>query len=91
MTKKVKGFYESYKRASATTLNDVYTSYSSRKASAFEWCRNKCEELNGFDFKVVSACTNFFTVGFMYPDPETGEIRFCYETHLNTYDEKVEV
>lgn len=80
------GFYESYKRATATELHHVYKSYSKRKAIAFDDCKELCRQLNGEDFKVVSACSNFFTVGFIYPDAD-GLYHFRYETHANSYDE----
>lgn len=86
MTKKQTALLNQYNRATARTLYDVYGRYSYAKEKAYNWCIEKMNDLNGFDGRICSATCNFFTFAFQYPDPETGVLRLCYETHRNTYD-----
>jgi hypothetical protein len=70
--------YESYKRSSTTTLREVYGSYSSAKAKAYEYCRNLMAEKNGHGFRIISANGWMFTAGFMFE--EDGKQMFMYIT-----------
>lgn len=72
--------YEMWEGSNARELGDVYASYSVYKERAMRRCKQLCEDLGGFDLKIVSHNTNMFTVGFEYPDAETGELMFAYIT-----------
>ena len=70
------------------TLEDVYTKYSNEKAGAFNYCRELCAALNGYNFRIISANTFVFSVFFEYVEASTGALcgayitrdydRFCY-------------
>lgn len=60
----------------ACNLEDVYGCYSEAKASAYNWCRSKCDSKNGYYFRIISHNGFQFTVGYLYNtvDEETAEI-----------------
>lgn len=62
------------------TLSDVYGSYSSKKAAAYEYCRMLCDKFNGERFCIASHNNNVFTVDFDFPHPETGEMMHAHIT-----------
>lgn len=84
MTRKQATLLDNYRRATATRLTDVYTRHSWKKEKAFQWCENKKAGLNGYDARICSASSHFFTYAFCY-DAADGQ-HLCYETHANTYD-----
>ena len=75
-----KAQYIHYLRSNARKLSDVYGSYSQFKEEAMERCLKLMRDLNGRDLKIISHNSNYFTVGFMYTDEETGEVMFAYIT-----------
>jgi hypothetical protein len=81
------GHYEMYKRSSATTLRDVYDSWSRAKENAYEYCRNLMAEKNGHGFRIITANTFMFTAGFEFE--EDGKQMFMYIT--KTKDVAVEI
>lgn len=64
-TKQAQGFIKSYNRATATTLNDVYGSYSTAKARAFRYCMERVEKENGNRPRIISSNCNVFTFAFL--------------------------
>lgn len=62
------------------TLNDVYGSYSSKKAEAYKYCRMLCNKFNGERFCIASHNDNVFTVDFDFQHPETGEMMRAHIT-----------
>ena len=71
---------DSYERSQNYTLSNCYASYSENKERAYNYCLNLMRKLNGFGLKIISYNCMFFTVGFLFTDPETGVIRFAYIT-----------
>lgn len=51
-------------RAIGHTLDDVYGSYSIKKARAYTYCKELCSRYDGHDFCITSANTFAFTVSF---------------------------
>ena len=86
MTKKNRGFYINYMRAEAAKLSDVYASYSYHKARAEEAILEEMNELKGFNPKITGNNSHSFSMAFMYPCRDTGEVRLRYHTHANVYD-----
>ena len=76
--------YERWLKSTDTELWHVYGSFSEAKAKAMEYCRNLMDSLDGRDLRIISHNTNEFTVGFEFPDGETGELNFMYIT--KSYD-----
>ena len=68
-----------------TDLSDVYGRYSSAKASAMRDCRLWCEEMNGYNFRIISHNTFGFSVAWNYTNKETGEIMTRIETPSGTH------
>lgn len=89
MKKNLSAQYAQYKRATATTLRDVYTSWSAAKERAYDWCLEKMRRQDGENFRIISANTFQFTCGREYPDPETGVLMFDMETASNSYEWEV--
>lgn len=85
MTKKEKVLLDNYRRASATTLQEVYTTCSTAKHQAFLDCRADLIAHNGHGGRIPSANAQFFTYAFIYQD-EDGRERLRYHTHANVYD-----
>lgn len=79
-------FRAAYKTAWKTELNECYASWSSYKQKAYDFQRILCYDMNGEGFKILSANTSFFTVAFLFPDPETGVLMLHIATGRNTYE-----
>lgn len=62
------------------TLSDVYGTYSSKKAEAYEHCRMLRDKFNGERFCIASHNGYVFTVDFDFPHPETGEMMRAHIT-----------
>lgn len=76
----------SYQSSHITSLSQAYAySYSSEKAEAFKRCEDLMHELGGSDLRITGHNGNFFSVGFVYTDKETGEKRLAYITHAGDY------
>lgn len=72
--------YSAYLKSTSHDLYDVYSSYSIYKARAYNRCRDLMLDMNGWGLRILSHNSQAFTVGFEYPDSETGEICFAYIT-----------
>lgn len=68
MTKRNKGIIEAYRRSTDYGLYDVYSSFSSAKAKAWEYCKNLMAINNGRGLKVISANGFMFTAGFLFEE-----------------------
>lgn len=60
-------------------LEDVYTSHSHAKDSAFCFWRNAYHDLGGYDWCITSATSQFFTVQFVVK-LDTGDAYLCIAT-----------
>lgn len=78
-TKQIHEAYKRYRNSSATTLCDVYGSYSSAKARAYDYCLDLYRKYNGRGFRIVSANAMTFSVGFEFIDND-GVACFCWIT-----------
>ena len=76
----LKSFYNS----NMETIFKAYKSPSKAKQKAFYHCVNTCAKYNGYNLRVISKNTNFFTCGFLFMDENKTEyfyyITSCYET-----------
>ena len=79
-------FRASYKSAWKTELRECYASWSTDKQKAYDYQRRLCYDSDGFDFRIISATVCFFSVGFLYPDPDTGVLMLHVATGKNTYE-----
>lgn len=85
--KKARYYVNKYERIyNPLTLDDVYKSYSVSKALAWDYCKRKCEKMNGRRLTVLSCNSSFFTAAFEYTHPDTGVLMLHVETYANSYD-----
>lgn len=84
MTKKNLAMLENYKRATATSLHELYKSYSHAKAVAYNDCISRCVEKNGFRVRVFSANTYGFCFAFLFE--KEGKQFLHYETSQSIYE-----
>ena len=84
-TKKAQDLIERFCSSEFDTLEHCYTSCSQAKHRAYYWCTNKCAEMDGWRFRIISFNMDTFTCGWLYEDKETGIIMLNVETYRNTY------
>lgn len=68
MTKKQQSILESYNRAKATELRDVYGKYSIYKSRSFEAIRSEMHESNGYGLRILSYNSQFYTCAYKTAD-----------------------
>lgn len=59
------------------SLNDVYGSYSSAKAAAWNRCESICTELGGRNLCITSNNTYIFCAQFEFDNPDNGRPMVC--------------
>lgn len=79
-TKRAAEFWAAFKNATATSLAQVYGTYSGEKACAEIRCRAKMEAEGGRWFTIMGANTFGFSCGWVLPD---GSLRV--ETRSSSY------
>nr|DAF90297.1 MAG TPA: hypothetical protein [Podoviridae sp. cthau23] len=84
-TKSAQGLIERFYNSEFDTLEHCYVSCSQAKRRAYYWCTNKCAEMDGWRFRIISFNSQTFTCAWLYKDKETGEIMLNVETYRNTY------
>lgn len=57
-------YINNFKNSDNYKLYDCYNNYSQAKQDAFEWCVNRCNELDGRNYKIISYCINNFVFAF---------------------------
>ena len=68
------------------TLDDVYKSYSDRKAEAFIECKRLCKSVGGTGFAITSYNIQFFCVRFFFYDEEgRALVAHITPTHNHAY------
>lgn len=80
MTKKDRQNYEAYLRSEMYSLEQAYGRYSDAKAKAWAYCRELMYKNDGYNLKVVSKNTSFFSAGFLFINKETGEEMYMHIT-----------
>lgn len=79
-------FRAAYKTAWKTELRECYASWSYEKQKAYDYQRRLCYDSDGYDFRILSATGWFFSVGYLFPDRNTGVIMLHVATGRNTYE-----
>lgn len=64
-------------------LDELYKTYSSEKANAYDRCRELCAKENGFIFRIGNANTFGFTASWFVKGERFNELRV--ETKNNSY------
>ena len=68
------------------TYSDIWHAYdrpSAAKVAAWEYCRQLCDKLNGYDLLIASRNTFAFSVVFTFEDEDGRE---CYAYITRDYD-----
>ena len=68
MNERAKRRVSDYRKAYATTLRDVYSSWSDKKEKAYKRCLRLKEDMNGYNFRIIKASSWQFSCGFLYRD-----------------------
>lgn len=84
-TKKAQDIIERFNNSEIVNFSGCYKTCSAAKCIAFYRCANKCAEMNGWRFRIISFNTMSFTCGWLYEDKETGVIMLNVETYRNNY------
>lgn len=79
MNKQNRGFYNTYKNATARDLWDVYGRFSNNKVRAMQYCKELQYNMHGYDGRICSANTFSFTYAFQYVN-ESGKHCLAYIT-----------
>ena len=79
MTKRQENIISRYYASKATTLRDVYKSWSSRKEEAYMDCVRMKVDLDGDNLRIIGANTDKFSVGFTFTNDD-GEKCLMYIT-----------
>ena len=77
-TKQMKAAYRNYIASDILNIYQAYRKPSSKKANAWEWCKDLCRKYDGESLKVVSYNDNYFTAGFEFE--KDGKRYFCWIT-----------
>lgn len=78
-TKTIKQQYKNYEYSDIDNIWYAYNNPSRRKENAWEYCKNKCAEFNGYGLKVVGFNKFIFSAGFRFRDDDGREI-YCHIT-----------
>lgn len=84
-TKKAQDFIERFYNSEIDNFSGCYKTCSVAKCRAFYRCTNKCAEMGGWRFRIISFNSQAFTCGWLYEDAETGVVMLNVETYRNTY------
>ena len=87
MNKKYQGLLDSHERSHKYDLWDCYGHFSYWKARAYDNCKQLCEKLNGYDFKIIGYNTCMFSIGFYYR--KGNQLMFHYESNKTILDFEV--
>lgn len=79
MNQRQKAIVDSYNKATASEMREVYMSWSNDKEKAYKNCKKLCSEMNGERFRIISANGWKFTAGFMFKNKK-GEPCLMYIT-----------
>lgn len=84
-TKKAQDLIERFYNSEIDNFGGCYKTCSVAKCRAFYRCTNKCAEMDGWRFRIISFNSQTFTCGWLYVDKETDKIMLNVETYRNTY------
>lgn len=84
--KNLSSYYRNYiGNPDKTDIYSVYARPSIAKVNAFRRCKEFAKKFGSDEIRILSHTCQFFTVGFVYIEPTTGEYCFCVDTGRNIY------
>lgn len=94
MFKYQQALLDAHNRATCTSISDCYDNASVFKWRIYHAILEECASVNGYDVRIPSYNTFFFTMSYKYDvvDAETGvvTVHLVYHTHANRYDFVIE-
>lgn len=82
MTKKHQGIITRYYKSTDYSLYNCYKTFSSAKAHSYENILDEMFKLNGYDLRILSYNSNFYTCAYRRKD-ESGKEYLIYHTAYN--------
>ena len=79
MNKRQTNIVKAYRRSTDRRLEDVYSTFSTAKRNAYEYCINDMVNNSGYDFRILSYNTFMFTCAYRYEDVN-GRLHLVYHT-----------
>ena len=86
LTQKQEDMFRRYRNSSATSLHDVYKSWSDAKERAFKYCLQDMKEHNGRDMRITGANDSTFSCAYCIMRDD-GEY-LVYHTPCNRFEFK---
>lgn len=68
-----------------TELRQIYGKWSNKKEDAMRECKREYREDDGYNFRIISHCRDYFSVAWNYNNKDTGEVMTKIKTASNTY------
>lgn len=86
LTQKQENMFRKYCNSSATSLHDVYKTWSNDKEEAFKYCLSDMKEHGGQDMRITSASPNFFSCAYRINRDDGAYL--VYHTYANRFEFK---
>lgn len=86
LTQKQEEMFRKYCNSSATSLHDVYKSWSDKKEEAYKYCLRDMKEHGGQDMRITGACQNFFSCAYRIIRDDGAYL--VYHTYANRFEFK---
>lgn len=86
LTQKQSDMFTRYCNSSATSLHDVYKTWSEEKDEAFKECLSDMKRNGGEDMRITVACSNFFSCAYRIIRDDGAYL--VYHTRCNRFEFK---
>ena len=84
LTQKQAEMFRKYCNSSATSLHDVYKSWSAEKEEAFKACLSDMKRNGGQDMRITGASPNFFSCAYSVKREDGAYL--VYHTYANRFE-----
>lgn len=86
LNQKQEEMFHRYCNSSATSLHDVYESWSDKKEETYKYCLRDMKEHHGQDMRITGACQNFFSCAYRIIRDDGAYL--VYHTYANRFEFK---
>lgn len=84
LNQKQENMFHRYCNSNATSLHDVYKTWSNDKEEAFKYCLRDMKEHGGQDMRITSASQNFFSCAYRIIRDDGAYL--VYHTYANRFE-----
>ena len=84
LTQKQSEMFRKYCNSGATSLHDVYKTWSAEKEEAFKACLSDMKRNGGSDMRITGACQNFFSCAYRIIRDDGAYL--VYHTYANRFE-----